>query len=98
MSDCDRILAALRDGPKTASQLYGLFAVVHSRVSDLRKRGHVITCVRVSGELGAKAYVYTLVHDAEPLGSAETHSDRLTARGGSDGDSALLSGEQLVLA
>lgn len=64
MSDCKRVLEALRRGPQTASALYGLHLIAHSRIADLRAKGHVITCVRVPGDTGAKSYVYTLVHDA----------------------------------
>lgn len=56
----DRVLARLQKGPATASELYNLGCIAHSRISDLRKRGHEIECVRVKGE-GASAYVYTLI-------------------------------------
>lgn len=60
MSGCERILTRLERGPATAAELYAeTFSVVHSRVSELRKRGHDIACARHSGE-GAAAYVYTL--------------------------------------
>lgn len=63
MTGCERILARLEQGPTTAAELYATtYTVVHSRIADLRKRGHVITCEHVAGE-GAASYVYTLVQD-----------------------------------
>lgn len=59
------VLAALRSGPKTASALYSLGLIAHSRVASLRKRGHVITCSRVEGVEGARGYLYSLEFDAE---------------------------------
>ena len=44
-----RILAALRLGPATNSQLSCLALKYTSRISDLRKAGYRITCTRVSG-------------------------------------------------
>ncbi len=43
LSGCDRILALLRDGrPHSHHELYRLHCIAHSRVSELRRRGHVI--------------------------------------------------------
>jgi hypothetical protein len=43
VTDCDRLLEVLRDGnPHTHHELYKLGMIVHSRVADLRKRGHDI--------------------------------------------------------
>lgn len=47
MTDCDRLLAVLQDGrPHSHSELYGLGMIVHSRVADLRAKGHNITCTK----------------------------------------------------
>jgi hypothetical protein len=59
------VLEALRTGPKTASSLYSLGLIAHSRVASLRRRGHVIRCERLHGVEGARGYVYTLEFDAE---------------------------------
>lgn len=69
-----KILAALRTGPKTASELYSLGCIAHSRVAALRAQGHRITCTRVPGDAGARSYVYELL---EPLGGA--HANPLPA-------------------
>ena len=43
MTHNERVLALLSDGkPHTHHEIYGLFVIGHSRISDLRKRGHVI--------------------------------------------------------
>lgn len=97
MSDCQRLLEALRTGPKSASELYGLHMIVHSRVADLRKRGHLINCSRV-GNGGAKDYWYVLVREAPLEAASETQSPGAAALSGIDGDSgAASSGEQLTL-
>lgn len=45
MTGCERVLALLSDGePHSHHSLYGLRVIAHSRVADLRKRGHVIDC------------------------------------------------------
>lgn len=62
LSGNDRILAALRTGPKLAAELYGLNAMVHSRVAELRRRGFVIDCERLPGN-GPTAYRYSLRED-----------------------------------
>jgi hypothetical protein len=39
----ERVLELLSDGkPHTHHEIYGLFVIGHSRIADLRKRGHVI--------------------------------------------------------
>lgn len=69
MTGCERILARLEEGPATAAELYATtYTVVHSRISDLRKRGYVIDCEKVDGE-GAASYVYTLCAGIGPLPS-----------------------------
>lgn len=62
-----RILAALRSRPHSADELYRLHAIVHSRVAELRRRGFVITCERITGARGASAYLYTLVSEPARL-------------------------------
>lgn len=60
---CDRILEILSDGkPHGHHEFYG-FCVLHSRIAELRKRGHVIECWR-EGE----SYLYQLTSlcDARP--------------------------------
>lgn len=81
MTDCDRLLAALRTGPQRADALYRLGLMAHSRASDLRRRGHRITVERIPGE-GTKAYLYTLAFDADApvsLIAPEPEQLRLTA-------------------
>lgn len=64
MTHCERLLAVLSDGREhDHHELYGLGMIVHSRVADLRKRGHVIEHRR-DGDLS----VYRLVG---VLGEAE---------------------------
>jgi hypothetical protein len=47
VTDCERLLEALSDGrPKSHRELYALGMIVHSRVSDLRKKGHDIRAWR----------------------------------------------------
>lgn len=63
MSQCDRILELLQDGhPHEMRDIHRAigFCRLNSRVAELRKRGHVITC-----EKGHGLYVYTL-HEAAP--------------------------------
>lgn len=54
---CDRVLAVLSDGqPHTHHELYArTFTIVHSRVSDLRRRGHEIDTWREGDD-----YLYRL--------------------------------------
>ena len=43
MTHNEKVLALLSDGkPHTHHEIYGLFVIGHSRIADLRKRGHVI--------------------------------------------------------
>lgn len=70
MTHNDRVLTALRAGPCTASELYSLGLIAHSRVASLRAKGHQISCTRVPGaRRGALTYLYTLESEA-PLGGA----------------------------
>lgn len=71
MTGCERILSRLERGPATAAELYAeTYSIVHSRIADLRKRGHVITCEHVQGETGASSYLYRLSSsgDTDPCG------------------------------
>ena len=52
----DRILAALRAGPKTARDLAAISLKYTSRISDLRKAGYVVRCDEKPGGLS----VYSL--------------------------------------
>lgn len=59
MSQCDRILEVLTDGlPHSMREIHDRagFMRLNSRVSELRERGHVITCDRAGGR-----YVYQLI-------------------------------------
>ena len=63
LSHCDLILDALRDGQwKTTRTLYIEVGpmILHSRVSDLRKRGHNVEGRHVPGKTGAEGYEYRL--------------------------------------
>lgn len=57
MTHCERVLALLSDGePHSYLEGYRLGVMLHSRVSDLRKRGHVIECWRDGDD-----YLYRLI-------------------------------------
>lgn len=93
-SGAQRILNALRGGPKTASELYALHAIVHSRVAGLRKKGHVISCVRLPDREGADAFLYTLEFDAAALSESGGHGaqgEPATALGSSAHETPALS-------
>lgn len=65
-SHCQRILAVLSDGkPHTTSDLYRQCGgmILHSRIAELRRRGHRIECEHVGGR-GPHAYAYTLTEAA----------------------------------
>ena len=64
MSHCDLILHALRDGAwKTTHTLYIEVGpmILHSRISDLRKKGHNVEGRHVPGRTGADGYEYRLL-------------------------------------
>jgi hypothetical protein len=47
VTHCDQLLQVLSDGrPHDHRQLYALGMIVHSRVADLRDKGHTILCWR----------------------------------------------------
>lgn len=74
MTDCDRLLAVLQDGKlHSHSELYGLGMIVHSRVADLRARGHNIICRRERNWDQTKrretvSYFYCLVGSLDAAG------------------------------
>lgn len=56
MTHNEKVLALLSDGkPHTHHEIYGLYVIGHSRISDLRKRGHIIESWRDGDN-----YVYQL--------------------------------------
>lgn len=82
MSHCDLILSALRDGQfHTTASLYREVGpmILHSRISDLRKKGHHVEGRHVPGQSGADGYEYRLVEatqvrqpvDPPPIPAAE---------------------------
>lgn len=59
---CDRILARLQRGPATHDELYQLHCVVHSRIADLRRRGHNIPRAELTvTHDGRRIYTYRLL-------------------------------------
>lgn len=68
MTDCEFLLAILQDGrPHTQHELLrlsfesrGCGLTIHSRIADLRKKGHDIRCEHVPGENRGRAWAYTL--------------------------------------
>ena len=64
MSHCARILHALRDGQwHTTHDLYIEVGpmILHSRISDLRAKGHNVEGRHVPGRTGADGYEYRLL-------------------------------------
>lgn len=64
MSHCQQILNALQDGQfHTTASLYREVGpcILHSRISDLRKKGHNVEGRSVPGRSGADGYEYRLV-------------------------------------
>ncbi len=64
-SHCDRVLNALRDGQwRTSAWLYRNgceHMILHSRISDLRAKGHNVEGRHVPGKTGADGYQYRLL-------------------------------------
>ena len=62
LSQCEKILRVLEQGPVTAAGIHRIAGSsrLNSRISELRKRGYVITCEHVPGESGPEAYLYEL--------------------------------------
>lgn len=64
MTHCARILHALRDGEfHTTAALYREVGpcILHSRISDLRAKGHNVEGRHVPGQTGATGYEYRLL-------------------------------------
>lgn len=93
LSQCEKILRVLERGPVTASEIHHIagYSRLNSRVSELRKRGYVITCEYVGGS-GADAYRYEL-HESAESAEAPAPSPRQHPLADEAADSA----EQLVL-
>lgn len=75
MTGCERVLARLQQGPASHLELYALGVVAHSRISDLRKRGHRIEKTRKDD-----LWVYRLLDGGDrrpgtddPAPSSSTH-------------------------
>jgi hypothetical protein len=78
VTHCDQLLQVLSDGrPHDHRQLYALGMIVHSRIADLRKRGHDITHWR---EDGTSFYQLagTGSETRRPLGSTTVRVDTAT--------------------
>jgi hypothetical protein len=62
VTHCGRILELLSDGRwHNHHELYALNVVAHSRIAELRERGHVIDHRRVVGADGEPDYLYQLI-------------------------------------
>lgn len=73
-SQCDRVLAVLKDGrPHTMEEIHQFagFMRLNSRVSDLRKRGHTITCDKAGGVYTYQLHADTLNEPAIPAGGLD---------------------------
>ena len=73
MTGCERVRAVLSDGKwhTTAELIERTHSTVHSRISDLRKRGDLIEQKRIPGATGAAAYAYRrLLPSTSPQGTA----------------------------
>jgi hypothetical protein len=104
MSQCSQILALLKDGkPRRMEEIHqhAGFCRLNSRVSELRRRGHDITCDKTGG-----VYTYQLHPPVE--GAEEPHVGRTSGgglglaaddvqRSASPSASAPSTGEQLKL-
>lgn len=85
MTDADFLLSVLEDNqPHSQSELLarsfnerGCGLTVHSRIADLRRKGHVIVCERVEGKTRGQAWRYQL------LGSLSEGDEGATDGGGS---------------
>lgn len=76
-----KVLALLSDGkPHSHRELYGLYVIAHSRVSDLRKRGHNIISWR-EGD----SYFYRLLSDSRAaIPSAPAIAEQAAPRGSTE--------------
>lgn len=59
-TQADRILALLREGPRTSADLAAAALKYTCRIEELRKAGHEIECRRISGG----TFLYTLIKEA----------------------------------
>ena len=75
MSQCERILGVLSDYQwHTTADLYRRLGgmILHSRIAELRKRGHTIEGRHVPGETGAAGYEYRLLQERLDFRLGET--------------------------
>ena len=80
MTHNEKVLALLSDGkPHTHHEIYGLYVIGHSRIADLRKRGHVIESWRDGDD-----YLYQLC-----AGEPSAPSPRLTADSSEESEARL---------
>ena len=82
MTQGQRILAILSDGKRHSHHEFYGFCVLHSRISDLRKRGYEITCFKTGG-----TYEYQLVgavREGEAVGADGLAADSALPHGPSD--------------
>jgi hypothetical protein len=87
---CERVLGLLTDGePHSHHELYALHVVAHSRVSDLRKRGHVINHWR-DGE--TSYYQLVSLGEPDPPATAGPDKDEPTPTAGANAMSDSSSG------
>jgi len=86
VSHCSEILAMLETGPKSAAELHrGVYCIVHSRISELRARGHEIVCEKVPGGRGPEAFVYTLIGSLTELAAPDAAASSLSDTGATPG-------------
>jgi hypothetical protein len=71
VTGCEKVLARLRQGPASHLELYQLGVIAHSRIADLRRKGHTISC-----EKKHDLYEYTLLEEGDPV---EANPDPLPA-------------------
>lgn len=55
-NQCETILARLREGSATNHELAEISLKYTGRLSDLRKQGHVIECMRINRATGLSVY------------------------------------------
>jgi hypothetical protein len=74
MTGCERVLARLRQGPATHHDIYALHVVGHSRIAELRRRGHRIECEQTTDQRGERLYTYRLLKDASGADGCASHA------------------------
>lgn len=73
----ERILALLKTGPKSTHEILRVVpCIVHSRIAELRTRGHVIPCDKTGPD-----YVYTLEGSLDEPGSSPHREPPAAPRG-----------------